>query len=367
MAELLKHKYSQAFMDLLAGHLEAEISAFNRQAFFGQVFSKEWENYELKERMTHIARTLNGILSPDYREAVKQINRIISRHRREHPNGFNFEFMFFPEFVQLYGLEDFETSVAAMEEITQFTSCEFVVRHFLLHHPEKMTRQMSDWASHPHSYVRRLASEGMRTRLPWAIKVPLLFDDPQLILPILDRLVNDESEWVRRSVANSLNDLTKDRPELAVSFARKWKGHSPQVDQALKHGMRTLLKNGHPEVLPLFGIQTAIPQVRAEFALETQQVALGNELEFSLKVDSEDPGDLFLRLEYRLYFLRKNGSHNSKTFKISEKNIRAGEALHIRKKHSFKFITTRAYYPGEHYISLVINGNEREKTAFVIH
>lgn len=367
MAELLKHKYSEAFFDLLSGHLEAEISGFQRDRFFTRIFSPEWENYELKERMTHIARTLHSFLEQDYPAAVQQINAIIARHRREHPNGFNFEFMFFPEYVQLYGLHDFDTSVSAMEQITQFTSCEFVVRHFLLHYPDKMTQQMSDWASHPHSYVRRLASEGMRTRLPWAIKVPLLFSDTQLILPILERLIADESDWVRRSVANSLNDLAKDRPELVVAFARKWKGHSPAVDQALKHGSRTLLKNGHPEILPLFGITTFIPEIRTELALENTAVALGDELGFSLKIRSEDQNELFLRLEYRLYFLRKNGSHNSKTFKISEKNIRPGEPIHIRKKHSFKFITTRAYYPGEHYISLVINGNEREKTAFVIN
>ncbi|MGV3631824.1 MAG: DNA alkylation repair protein [Bacteroidota bacterium] len=367
MAELLKHKYSPAFMDLLSEHLEAEINGFQRDAFLKQVFSTEWENYELKERMTHIARTLKSILHPDYREAMQQINRIIARHRRVHPNGFNFEFMFFPEFVQLYGLQDFEASVAAMEQITQFTSCEFVVRHFLLHYPEKMTKQMTDWASHPHNYVRRLASEGMRTRLPWAIKVPLLFQQTELILPILDQLVNDESEWVRRSVANSLNDLSKDNPGLVVAFTRKWKDHSPEVNQALKHGNRTLLKNGHPEVLPLFGIATSIPEIETEFALENTAVSLGDELGFSLKVRSEDQNELFLRLEYRLYFLRKNGSHNSKTFKISEKNIRPGEPIHIQKKHSFKPITTRAYYPGEHFISLVINGNEGKKTAFVIH
>ncbi len=367
MAELLKHRYSEAFFELLCAELAAEIPGFNQTDFLKQVFSKEWENYELKERMTHIAQCLKPVFHPDYRQAVQQINALIARHRREHPNGFNFEFMFFPEFVQRFGLDDFETSVAAMEQITQFTSCEFAVRHFLLRYPEKMVKQMQHWASHPHSYVRRLASEGLRTRLPWAIKVPLLFDNPQLILPVLDQLVNDESEWVRRSVANSLNDLNKDFPQLAIAFTRKWKDHSPEVNQALKHGMRTLLKQGHPEVLPLFGIATDIPGLHTEFALGNDRVALGKELEFSLKITSREESPLFLRLEYRLYFLRQNGKHNAKTFKISEKNITSHEALQISKKHSFKAITTRAYYPGEHFISLVVNGNEREKTAFLIH
>lgn len=367
MAELLKHKYSEDFFHLLADHLEAEIPAFERKAFFGRIFTPDWENYELKERMTHIAKVLKNILDPNYKKATQQISAIIVRHVCTHANGFNFEFMFFPEFVHRYGLEDFDTSVKAMEQITQFTSCEFAVRHFLLHHPEEMARQMQLWSEHPHAYVRRLASEGMRTRLPWAIKVPLLFENTGLILPILERLVADESEWVRRSVANSLNDLSKDFPESAIAFAKKWKGHSPAVDQALKHGMRGLLKNGHPEVLPLFGITTSIPQIRSEFRVEDPKIKLGDELGFRLKIASENPEALFLRLEYRLYFLRKNGSYSSKTFKISEKNISPAETIAIQKKHSFKLISTRAYYPGEHFISPVINGNEGEKQAFLIH
>jgi 3-methyladenine DNA glycosylase AlkC len=151
-------------------------------------------------------------------------------------------YIFLPDYIEQYGLEDFESSVKAIENVTRFVSCEFAVRPFILKYGGTMMKKMRTWSLHKSYHVRRLSSEGSRPRLPWAISIPELKKDPSPILPILENLKNDPSEWVRRSVANNLNDIAKDHPGLVIELARKWKGISRETDAIIKHGSRTLLK-----------------------------------------------------------------------------------------------------------------------------
>lgn len=334
--------------------------------FLSLIFTPNWPQLELKERMSHTAQALRQVLAPDYAVAVEQIIEIIGIQASDKTNGFNFEFMFFPDFVQQYGLDHYEVSVSAIERITQYTSCEFVVRHFIQRYPEKMVAQMKAWAGHEHYYVRRLASEGMRTRLPWAISVPLLKQNPDLILPILHELINDEAEWVRKSVSNSLNDLSKDYPEISLAFTKQWIGHSPEVDRALKHAARGLLKKGHPEMLGYFGVENSLNFSLHQFQLDKNKVAVGEYLPFGFSLEHHEKEVKNLRIEYRLYFLRSNGTHHAKTFKIAEKKLEPGQVWKQSKQHSFKPISTRTYYAGEQYLTLLVNGQESEKLAFEI-
>ena len=137
----------------------------------------------------------------------------------------------------------------AIEFITQFITCEFAVRPFLLKYGDKMMNQMRAWSLHKSHKVRRLASEGSRPRLPWAMAIPALKKNPMPVLTILENLKNDPSESVRRSVANNLNDISKDRPGMVLKIANAWKGQNKETDAIVRHGCRTLLKHGHPEVL----------------------------------------------------------------------------------------------------------------------
>ncbi|MES2589015.1 MAG: DNA alkylation repair protein [Bacteroidota bacterium] len=365
MAELLKHVYSKFFFEMLSKQIQAEILDFNEKQFMKEIFSKEWESYELKQRMTHIAKVLRNHLHKDYPSALNQICSIIDRHKREHPNGFNFEFMLFPEFVQLFGLDDFKNSVLAIEKITQFTSCEFVVRHFIVKFPDEMILQMQNWANHEHHYVRRLASEGMRTRLPWAIGVRVLKENPKHILPILERLITDESDWVRKSVSNSLNDLSKDYPLLVIDFTKKWINKTEKIDKALKHACRTFLKQGNLEVLNLFGVNSSAKIELLEIKC-AKKVQMGETLEFQFSVENKEQSDVFIRLEYKIYFLRQNGIHNSKVFKISEKTLSFASKIEVKKLHSFKAISTRKYYPGKQKIAFIVNGKESESFEFLL-
>ncbi len=364
MAELLKNVYSETFFEMLSKQIKAEILEFDENKFTEEIFFDGWETLELKQRMTHIAQVLRTHLNKDYSLAVNQICSIIDRHKREYSNGFNFEFMLFPEFVQLFGLEDFPNSIASIERITQFTSCEFVVRHFIVKYPQEMILQMQSWANHPHHYVRRLASEGMRTRLPWAIGVKELKDNPQHILPILEKLILDESDWVRKSVSNSLNDLSKDYPEMVITFIKKWKNHSEKIDKALKHGSRTLLKKGNLEILSVFGVNSLAKIELANFNLNSPKISFGEAIDFQFELKNLDDKDIYTRIEYKVYFLRMNGIYNSKVFKISEKNLVKNSKILIVKAHSFKEISTRKYYEGKQKIALIINGVESDLLEF---
>ena len=212
----------------------------------------EWEGRELKQRCMHITTVLRKFLPADYKEAIAKLLELLDHVKSTRPDfsviddtkfGLMLEYgVILNNYVEQYGLDDYETSVKAIEKITQFTSCEFVTHPFIIKYPDEMMKQMLVWSKHGHWGVRRLASEGCRPRLPWAMALPNLKENPAPIIPILENLKNDPARFVRLSVANNLNDIAKDNPEIVIDLAKKWKGESKEVDWIIKHGCRTLLK-----------------------------------------------------------------------------------------------------------------------------
>lgn len=220
------------------------------------------------------------------------------------------------------------------------------------------------WSGHENHHVRRLASEGARPRLPWAIALPALKRDPSPILPVLENLKNDPSEYVRRSVANNLNDISKDNPATLLSLIKKWKGSSKETDAIIKHGCRTLLKQAHPEVLKYYRLHTNNSITVSRLKVLTPIVKTGSALEFSFTLQNADAKTQSARLEYAIYYLKKNGLLSKKVFKISERQLQPKANHRFVKKHSFKLITTRRFYPGRHKFSIIVNGQERKVGKF---
>jgi len=357
MSTLLKDIYSRPFYEAFAGVLTRALPEFEKQEFYSLIFTLEFESYELKERMAHTANVLHHFLSPDFDEASLQVIDIISRLRHSGIKEQSIEYMFIPEYIALYGLEHFESSVSAMEYITQFTSCEYAVRPFLLNYEERMMNQMLSWSNHEDHKVRRLASEGTRPRLPWGKAVPALKKDPVPILTILQKLKKDPSEFVRRSVANNLNDISKDHPSIVLDIANKWLGISRETDAVVRHGCRTLLKQGNRDILLLFGFDSDMIEL-AGFSIETPMIRIGENLEFTFSIINRDQKIRAVRMEYAIYYKRKNGSRSKKVFKISERDIEPGRNYEVYRKQSFRKITTRMFYSGEHKLSVIINGKE---------
>ncbi len=223
---------------------------------------------------------------------------------------------------------------------------------------------MLAWSKHKDAKVRRLSSEGCRPRLPWAMALPEFKEDPSSILPILENLKEDDDIWVKKTVANNLNDISKDHPELAIKIFKSWFGKNTHTGWIVKHAARTLLKAGNAEVMELFGFKKDKQIVLRNFNVNTPKVKMGKELEFSFTISNKSKEKKLIRLEYAMYYLRANGTHSKKVFKISEREYLKGMETVVTRKQSFKPITTRVYYPGLHKVSVIVNGHEMETLLY---
>jgi 3-methyladenine DNA glycosylase AlkC len=364
MAELLKNIYNDSFFEQFLKAVKVVIPDFDKEQFLKEIFDVEWSDRELKQRMRHITLTFHNQLSSDYPKNVKTILKLIPELLNIGFKKDGLEFIFLPDYIEVFGRDNFETSIFAIKEITQFVTCEFAIRPFVIENEIAVISYLYDWSKHQNEDVRRLSTEGCRPRLPWSIAIPYLKKNPISILPILENLKNDKSEYVRRSVANNLNDIAKDNPEIVIKLAKKWKGDSKETDKLVKHACRTLLKEGNPELMELFGFGS-IDKVEIEnFAIEPPKVRIGDYLNFSFKLKNKSNDSSLLRLEYGLYYKKANGSLSKKVFKISEKNYEGTSVTSISRKQSFKLISTRKFHLGEHKIALIINGRELKSYHF---
>ncbi|OIQ21653.1 MAG: DNA alkylation repair protein [Flavobacterium sp. MedPE-SWcel] len=365
--EPFKNIYSQAFFDQFTNVMAEVVTSFNTKQFLTEIFDASWDDRELKQRMRHTTEVLHKQLSRDYKKDIADLLRFMRVWDDKAVKVGQYDslaFMFLADYVELYGLDDFETSMMATEVITPFTSCEFSIRPFIIKYPEKGMKQMLAWSKHENLHVRRLASEGCRPRLPWAMALPGLKKDPTLILPILENLKNDTSEYVRRSVANNLNDIAKDNPETVIETAKRWKGETKETDWVVKHACRTLLKQGNQELMGLFGFGSIKDINIKNFNLLTSRVRIGEALAFRFELENRSEVVTKIRLEYNIYYMKANGKLAPKVFKISEKDYETDSTTIIERKQSFKIITTRKFHLGEHQVALVINGNELDKYNF---
>lgn len=341
--------YSIEVIQTLGKLLHLESEHFQPTTFYRAFESKEWEEAALTQRVTFIVRQLKQHLPPSFNESTAVLLRI---HRHFKPG---FVPIFFPEFVSTYGMDHWKISMKALEEFTQTSSAEFAIRPFLLRYPQETLEQLKKWTSHKNPHVRRLASEGARPRLPWGKSLTAFIKDPSPVLPLLEALKQDEALYVRKSVANHLNDISKDHPQLALSIAQSWKNSHVHTDWIVKHAMRTLLKKGSKEALHLFGWgKTEATDIA--FTASSTNIAIGQSTHFncSFRLPKKEE---HLRLEYVVYHQKANGTASPKVFMLREKMFEQGTHT-ISKKHDFSQRSTRQLYPGKHEIALLINGEE---------
>lgn len=360
MAEQLKHVYNEAYVSTLAEAIRSEYPAFRVNEFIAAVFFEKWDELELKQRMRHITVCLRDALPKDYRKAVTILSRAIP-----HLKGYGLENLIFPDYVEQYGLEDWDISLPALALFTCYGTSEFAVRPFIVKDAERMMAQMALWAESDVADIRRLASEGCRPRLPWAMALPAFKKDPSPVLPILEKLKTDESEYVRRSVANNLNDIAKDHPGLVLEVGRRWlSAGDARTDWIVKHGCRTLLKKGIPEALALFGFETEHPIEVRDVTIAPNPVRIGDSAIISFILTPGGDTDQRLRIEYGIDFVKANGLRNRKLFKITENTYKPNRPVTFTRRHSFREMTTRKHYPGVHAVSVIVNGVELAKVDF---
>jgi len=363
---LLKNMYSRSLLEQVATEIAHVYAAFDTSAFLASVFDASWEHLELKQRMRHIAHSWRKHLPPAYPDALAVLVRTTQNMVARDGERMAFEWGIFPDFVEAYGVEVPDSSIPALEQMTQLASAEFAVRPFLVRYPERMYAQMQAWAQHPSAMVRRLSSEGFRPRLPWGMGVPVLKKDPTPILCVLEDLKQDPAETVRRSVANNLNDIAKDHPELVVQLATAWKGRTAETDWVVRHACRGLLKKGHPEALRLFGFEAG---QNAGVILQLQgtpRVGVGERLLFSFVLKNTGNSPENIRLEYAINYLTSTGKISRKIFKISELQLLRQQEIFFEKHQRFQDFTTRKHYPGSHRIAILLNGKVGAEMDFEV-
>ena len=355
MADLLKNTFNENYLRNLASDIQAAYNLFQVDEFIKSIMDETWDSLELKQRIRQITINLGKFLPSDYSEAISVIDKVIA-HQGSWLDGFC---LFFPDFVEVFGQDEnnWDISIAALERYTVHASAEFAVRPFIINHEERMMAQMYAWSKSDNEHVRRLASEGCRPVLPWGQVLTKYKKDPTPILPILEQLKTDPDLYVRKSVANNLNDISKTHPDLIAKLAKDWYGKDDNINWIVKHGCRTLLKKGNSEVLAIFGFHDATSIDVDNLAMGATSVAIGENTNFSFTLVTKETTKV--RLEYGIDFVKANGKRNRKIFQISEIMLKANETKSYTKNHSFANMSTRKHYPGTHSITLIVNGVER--------
>lgn len=365
MAEALKAMYNKEFLRRFGEKVHAVYDAFDMENFVTTALDEPWDELELKARMRRITETLRTYLPIRYEEALDVLFAIDE-------TCIGFPYLFFPDFVAAYGQDEEhrELSMKALERFTQRSSSEFAIRSFLLSDPERVMCQMIIWSQHPNEHVRRLASEGCRPRLPWGMSLPVFKRDPTLVIAVLERLKADPSLYVRKSVANNLNDIAKDHPSVVLESARRWKGVCPHTDWIIRQGCRTLIRKADPEIMELFGYANlndgSSLGTCASLSVLPSRLAIGEscELKYELCIRKGDP--VHIRIEYGIDFVKARGHTSRKSFLLSDKTVSGGTRLSSTRTHNWSDLTTRRHYPGEHRIALLVNGHEVAYAALML-
>jgi 3-methyladenine DNA glycosylase AlkC len=283
---LLKNLFNRESVGAIGDAVHAGFRGFDRSAFMEMVFDTGWSDRELKQRIRRISEALHEILPGTYRDQLDVLLAAVP-HAAE-----GFSSLAFSDFVEAYGTDDWEASVPALAQFTRLESAEFAIRPFIASDQERTMARMLEWAADPDPAVRRLATEGCRPRLPWGMRLHKLASDPAPILPILERLHDDSDESVRRSVANNLNDISRDHPDVVIKLLCSW-DPKPGTDtyKLARHALRTLLKRGDAGALEVMGFKAGLSVKLEELKLEppTPRIGESARLTFTIESTLDDP------------------------------------------------------------------------------
>jgi 3-methyladenine DNA glycosylase AlkC len=353
MAEPLKNLLHPALVETMAGHIAANAADFDKVRFI-DIGSRNMEQLELMQRAQQIRNALTAALPEDFEQAATILSASLPQSGRSGITGW--ALLPVSQFVAQKGLGHFDLSLALLKQLTPHFTAEFGIRPFIHAEQDRALATIGTWTADSNHHVRRLASEGTRPRLPWAIRLPALMRDPQPILPILTALLDDPEDYVRRSVANSLNDIAKDHPDLVAAFVGEHiEPASPERRQLLRHASRTLLKKGHAAAMANFGF-APLSGIGAAIEIQTPHVDFGNALAFQLTITNDAPAPQRMMIDYAIHHRKANGSRAPKVFKWKSLVLAPGETATLARQHAIRAITTRQYYPGGHRLDILVNG-----------
>lgn len=354
---LLKDYIDERLVAQLAERIAVLHPQFASAAFVAAA-TGELQNLELKRRFDWIADQLREFLPADYPTALAILTGILDNEdgRFAALDMPEFRLMPIPTFVERHGLDHPAASLDAIAIITRHATCEGAIRPFILHYPTATLARLRQWANNENEHVRRLVSEGTRPRLPWWSPLREFIADPAPILALLECLKDDPSLYVRRSVANNLNDISKDHPQLVLERMTAWnEGASKERQWLINHALRTLVKRGDKPALALLGYAPADVEL-SDLTLVPAVLQFGKQIEFSFALRNCGGAAQKLLVDFVMHFVKANGSTAPKVFKLKKLILPAGETIRIQKKMAIRPISTRRYYPGRQRLEIQVNG-----------
>jgi 3-methyladenine DNA glycosylase AlkC len=356
----------------LARHLHRAWPGFDA-ARFEALALDGLDALELKARAMHVADALEATLPADFALAADAVEASLGPPgdgdgpgARPDADAGLCGWPLWPvgEFVARRGIDAPQRALRTLHAVTQRFTAEWAIRPFIVAHPALAFATLQRWTADPSAQVRRLVSEGSRPRLPWGMRLRALVADPSPTLPLLRALQDDPSEVVRRSVANHLNDIAKDHPDLIVRWLDEHLPGAPAERRALlKHASRTLIKQGHPAVMSAWGFGRRFAG-DVQFALAPKRVAVGEALTLAVRLDSSSARAQPLQIDYAVHHVKASGSTSPKVFKGWSLVLGANEQRALSKRHSMRAVTTRTYHPGRHEVELLVNGEVRARSGF---
>lgn len=354
---LLKDQIDTHLVTQIADRIQIVYPDFDHNGFVQSVDAQLYQ-LELKPRFSLIADNFAQYLPDDYPTAVQILVDILdsTKHEFEYTKDVGFRMLSIPTFIEKYGVDHFAASMDAMYIITRYTSCEFAIRPFIMRYPDQALDTLHVWVNDENEHVRRLVSEGTRPRLPWAPQLPDFIADPSPAIKILNHLKDDPSLYVRRSVANHLNDITKDHPQRVLDTLEAWsKGASEGTQWLINHALRTQVKKGNPRALALLGFDEAQVEL-SNLEVSPKTLNFSDSLKIQFDLTSTATTEQNVMIDYIMHFVKANGKTAPKVFKLKKSTLEAGETMFIEKSHSIRPITTRKYYAGQHHIDIQVNG-----------
>lgn len=362
--EPFKNIFNKELIHKISEQIKRNHSSFDAKKFERDIL-KTLNQLELKDRVRLISESINMHLTKDFKKNSKILIKTLQGPKNQ--DGIE-GFATWPllHYIETYGLDDFENSFNAMYEMTKRFSAEFAIRAFIHKDEKRSFTYINKWVEDKDEHIRRLCSEGIRPNLPWGMKVKNINDNLERGITILDQLKDDSSLYVRKSVANHLNDISHLDSKLMLKTAKAWsKGNiSDERKWVIRHATRTLLKKGHPEALKLHGYNPKLKFDLSSFKLSHKSIKEGDHLLFSFQFKIDSRKEEKIIMDYVIHFLKKDGSHSKKMFRFKDTLLGPNEKHKIEKKIHFKKVTTRKHYKGVHYISLLINGVESNKISF---
>lgn len=324
---------------------------------------------ELKARVWHVVSAMEAVLPPDPRTAI-EIVRTAARHFERHSEEGSFPANAWPlvEFVGKIGLAEFDLGMAALCDMTSLFSAEFAIRGFIAQNPERAFTYLRRWTTHDDHHVRRLVSEGTRPRLPWGSRLRVFDEFPDTVVALLDSLVDDQSEYVRRSVSNHINDLSKDYPDVALDVCSRWIREQPSQNRlwVVRRGLRTLVKKGNARALTLVGCHADAAVDVLDLVIKPQQVVIGEIVTFRFGLKLRHADSATVAVDYRIGpDDSKRGAH-SRLFRLKTVPLAADTTLELEKSHRIRQVTTRKTDPGPYFLSIVVNGVDQQSTKFQV-